>query len=131
MLSAFLTGGFAYDERPIVPAGVSVQVRFQIKSANSRSWSVNTATLKGSVSESMMVNELSRRFPNREIRILAADCGKDVSAQVRYQISRDGKSWTGGTTVLTNALTESMMRNQLMQKFPNTQVRILGTNPLR
>ena len=132
MLSAFLAGGgFAYDERPIVPADVSVQVRFQLKSANSNSWSTSTAVLKGSVSESMMVNELSRRFPNREIRILAADCGKDISTQVRYQFSRDGKSWTSASIVLTNALTESMMRNQLMQKFPNTQVRILGMNQLR
>ena len=132
MLSVMLAGGsFAYEERPVVPADASVQVRFQLKSANSRSWSTATAALKGSVSESMMVNELSRRFPNREIRILAADCGKDVSTQVRYQISRDGKSWTGGTVVLTNALTDSMMRNQLMQKFPNTQVRILGMNQLR
>lgn len=129
MLGAFLAGaGFAYDERPVVPADVTVQVRFQLKSANSRSWSTATAALKGSVTESMMVNELSRRFPSREIRILAADCGKDVSVQVRYQISRDGKSWTGGTIVLTNALTESMMRNQLMQRFPNTQVRILSAS---
>jgi hypothetical protein len=127
MLAAFLAGvSLAYDERPIVPADAAVQVRFQLKSPNGRSWSTATAVLKGSVSESMMVNELSRRYPNRDIRILAADCGKDISTQVRYQISRDGKSWTGGTAVLTNALTESMMRNQLMQRFPNTQVRILS-----
>ena len=119
-------GSFANDERPVVPAGIPVQVRFQIKPANSSSWSASSATLKGSVSESMMVNELSRRYPNSQIRILAANCGKTVSVSVRYQISRNGKSWTTGTATLTNALTESMARNQLSQKYPNTQVRILA-----
>ena len=124
--SLFSTGSFAIDERPVVPAGIPVQVRFQLKSAGSNSWSTSSATLKGSVSESMMVNELSRRYPNSQIRILAANCGKTVSVSVRYQISRNGKSWTTGTTTLTNALTESMARNQLSQKYPNTQIRILG-----
>jgi len=127
MLAALFTGGgFAYDERPIVPADAAVQVRFQIKSGNSKSWSTSTATMKGSVSESMMANEISRRYPNSEIRILSADYGKNISAFVRYQTSRDGKSWSSGTVTLTNALTESMARNQLSQKFPNMQVRILG-----
>ena len=127
MLSAFLSGSsFGYDERPVVPSGVPVQVRYQIKSVNNNSWSTNTATLKGSVSESMMVNELSRRHPNSQIRILAAACGKNISTVVRYQISSNGKSWSGGSVTLTNALTESMARNQLSQKFPNRQIRILG-----
>lgn len=127
MLSAFLAGSsFGYDERPVVPSGVPVQVRCQIKSVNSNSWSTNTATLKGSVSESMMVNELSRRHPNSQIRVLAAACGKNISTVVRYQTSRDGKSWNTGTVTLNNALTESMARNQLSQKFPNRQIRILG-----
>ena len=124
--SLISAGSFAIDERPVVPAGIPVQVRFQLKSANSSSWSTSSATLKGSVSESMMVNELSRRYPNSQIRILAANCGKTVSVSVRYQISRNGKSWTTGTAALTNALTESMARNQLSQKYPNTEIRILG-----
>ena len=128
LVSCFLisAGIFAYDERPVVPADIPVQVRFQLKSANCNSWSTSSATLKGSVSESMMVNELSRRFPNSQIRILAANCGKAVSFSVRYQISRNGKSWTTGTATLTNVLTESMARNQLSQKFPNMKIRILG-----
>lgn len=73
MLSVFLAGSsFGYDERPIVPS--------------------------------------------------------DVPVQVRYQISSNGKSWSGGSVTLTNALTESMARNQLSQKFPNRQIRILGFN---
>ena len=127
MLSAFLAGScWGAEERPVVPSGVPVQVRYQIKSVNSNSWSTNTATLKGSVSESMMVNELSRRHPNSQIRVLAAACGKNISTVVRYQTSRDGKSWNTGTVTLNNALTESMARNQLSQKFPNRQIRILG-----
>lgn len=101
MLSAFLAGsGFSYDERPVVPSDLPVQVRYQIKSVNGNSWSANTATLKGSVSESMMVNELSRRHPNSQIRILAAVCGKNITALVRYQTSRDGKSWNTGSVTL-------------------------------
>ena len=127
MLSAFLAGsGFSYDERPVVPSDLPVQVRYQIKSVSGNSWSANTATLKGSVSESMMVNELSRRHPNSQIRILAAACGKNITTLVRYQISRDGKSWNTGSVTLNNVLTESMARNQLSQKFPNRQIRILG-----
>ena len=129
MLSAFLSGSsFGYDERPVVPSGVPVQVRYQIKSVNSNSWSTNTATLKGSVSESMMVNELSRRHPNSQIRILAAACEKNISTVVRYQISSNGKSWSAGIITLSNALTESMARNQILQKFPGKQVRILSFN---
>ena len=124
--SLISAGGLAYDERPVVPADIPVQVRFQMKSANSSSWSTGSATLKGSVSESMMVNELSRRYPNAQIRILAANCGKTVTLSVRYQISRNGKSWSTATASLTNALTESMARNQLPQKHPNTEIRILG-----
>ena len=124
--SLISAGSFAIDERPVVPAGIPVQVRFQLKSASSSSWSTSSTTLKGSVSESMMVNELSRRYPNSQIRILAANCGKTISVSVRYQISRNGKSWTTGTATLTNALTESMARNQLSQRYPNTEVRILG-----
>ena len=126
--SLISAGALAYDERPVVPADIPVQVRFQLKSANSNSWSTGSATLRGSVSESMMVNELSRRYPNSQIRILAANCGKTVSVSVRFQMSRDGKSWTSGNAVLTNALTESMARNQLSQKYPNTEIRILGIN---
>ena len=127
MLGAFLAGSsFGYDERPVVPADATVLVRFQIKSGNSKSWSTSTATMKGAVSESMMANEISRRYPNSEVRILSADYGKKISSPVRYQISRDGKTWSSGTVTLTNALTESMARNQVSQKFPNMQVRILG-----
>ena len=127
MLGAFLAGSsFGYDERPVVPADATVLVRFQIKSGNSKSWSTSTATMKGAVSESMMANEISRRYPNSEVRILSADYGKKISSSVRYQISRDGKTWSSGTVTLTNALTESMARNQVSQKFPNMQVRILG-----
>ena len=127
MLGAFLAGSsFGYDERPVVPADATVLVRFQIKSGNSKSWSTSTATMKGAVSESMMANEISRRYPNSEVRILSADYEKKISSPVRYQISRDGKTWSSGTVTLTNALTESMARNQVSQKFPNMQVRILG-----
>ena len=129
ILSVFLAGGsFGYEERPFVPSDVPVKVRYQIKSVNGNSWSTNTVTLKGAVSESMMVNELSCRHPNSQIRILAAACGKNILTVVRYQISSNGKSWSAGVITLSNALTESMARNQILQKFPGKQVRILSFN---
>ena len=128
MLSIFLAGSsFGYDERPIVPAEAAVQVRFQLNSMQSNSaWTTGSVSLRGSVSESMMANGISRRYPHKAVRILSADCGKKVQTLVRYQLSRDGKSWSSGTITLTNALTESMARNQLLQKHPQAQVRILG-----
>lgn len=130
--AAMMTNSFA-DERPIVPADREVRVMFQIRSqtASSAAWSTSNAMLKGAVSESMMANEISRRYPHSDVRILSASCGKDVSVNVRFQTSRDGKSWTPGTTTLKNALTESMARNQISQRYPNTQVRILGMTPCR
>jgi len=116
------------EERPVVTAGSTVRVQYQIKSPNSKSWSTATATLKGSVSESMMENTLSQRHPGSMIRILSASSGKNVQMSVRYQISRDGRSWTTGTASLQNALTESMARNQLSVRYPNTQIRILSVS---
>lgn len=47
--------------------------------------------------------------------------------KVQYQAKKpNSKSWTTYSTTLTGALTESMIRNQLLQRHPGYLVRILS-----
>lgn len=110
----------------IVPADVTVKVQYQLKMDGYNSWTTTNASLRGAVSESMMVSQLTARHPNGQIRILSASYGKTVSHTVRYQMKRGKSAWTNGTVTLNNALTESMARNQLKAKFPGTTIRILS-----
>jgi len=121
-------GGLLYgaDENPIFPNHARVKVQYQAKQPSARSWTMFTATLTDVLSESMIRNQLSQRHPGYEVRVLAASAGKDVQAAVRYQIRRNNASWTSGTTVLRNALTESMARNQISARYPGSEVRILS-----
>ena len=116
------------DERPVVPGNEQVRVQYQIRSARPSSWSTSTATLKGATSESMMINTLSARHPGSEIRILSAAIpGRVERVNVRYQLRRGQSSWGTANATLTNALTESMARNQLSVRHPGTEIRILST----
>ena len=108
----------------IVPADVTVKVQYQLKMDGYNSWTTTNASLRGAVTESMMVSQLAARHPNGQIRILSASYGKTVSHIVRYQMKRGKSAWTNGTVTLNNALTESMARNQLKAKFPGTTIRI-------
>ena len=110
----------------IVPADVTVKVQYQLKMDGYNSWTTTNASLRGAVTESMMVSQLTARHPNGQIRILSASYGKTVSHIVRYQMKRGKSAWTNGTVTLNNALTESMARNQLKAKFPGTTIRILS-----
>ena len=110
----------------IVPADVTVKVQYQLKMDGYNSWTTTNASLRGAVTESMMVSQLAARHPNGQIRILSASYGKTVSHIVRYQMKRGKSAWTNGTVTLNNALTESMARNQLKAKFPGTTIRILS-----
>ncbi len=129
-LSSFCAFGMpSYDERPIVPADANVHVCFQISSMHSNSsWSTGTVNLRGAITESMMKNEISRRYPNMKVRILSADYGKRVQASVQFQISRDEQNWSSGSVNLTNTLTESMMENEISRRYPNMKVRILSAD---
>ena len=73
-----------------------------------------------------MENQLLQRHPGYAVRILAAAAEKDVQVAVRYQMRRNNSAWTAGTTVLRNALTESMARNQIAARYPGSEVRILS-----
>ena len=110
----------------IVPADVTVKVQYQLKMDGYNSWTTTNASLRGAVTESMMVSQLAARHPNGQIRILSASYGKTVVHTVRYQMKRGKSAWTNGTVTLNNALTESMARNQLKAKFPGTTIRILS-----
>ncbi len=47
--------------------------------------------------------------------------------RVQYQAKHpNSKSWTTYSTILTDALTESMIRNQLLQRHPGYEVRVLS-----
>lgn len=119
------------EERPIVRSNTHIRVQYQIKGPSSNSWTTTNANLRGTVSESMMINTLSQRHPRHSVRILAVYAGKNIRATVRYQFKRGNSSWTNGTATLTNAITESMAKNQLLQRHPGTQVRILSINYAR
>ena len=112
--------------REIVPADVTVKVQYQLKMDGYNSWTTTNASLRGAVTESMMVGQLATRHPNGQIRILSASYGKTVAHTVRYQMKRGNSAWTNGTVTLNNALTESMARNQLKAKFPGASIRILS-----
>ena len=108
--------------REIVPADVTVKVQYQLKMDGYNSWTTTNASLRGAVTESMMISQLAARHPSG----LSASYGKTVVHTVRYQMKRGKSAWTNGTVTLNNALTESMARNQLKAKFPGATIRILS-----
>lgn len=114
------------DEYPVFRNHARVKVQYQAKHPNSKSWTMYSTTLTDALTESMIRNQLLRRHPGYEVRVLAASEGRDVQASVRYQIRRNNSSWTTGTTTLRNALTESMARNQIAARYPGSEVRILS-----
>ena len=104
----------------------TIYVQFQMKATNSTSWSTSSTTLRGLVNESMIHNTLASRFPDHKIRILSVNTGKPVRHLVQYQLSRDRKSWSTGSTVLLDARTMSMAQNQISARHPGMHVRILN-----
>ena len=120
---------FSADERPVVDASSSVYVRYQYQSPGGN-WSTSGTTLKGATSESMMINQISQRHPGKKIRILSAKWeGKSRRSTVKYQYRRGEGPWNIGSATLQDALTESMARNQLSQRHPNAEIRILSMTP--
>ena len=127
MIAIFLSSIFpVMASREIVPADVTVKVQYQLKMDGYNSWTTTNASLRGAVTESMMIGQLAARHPNGQICILSASYGKPVTHTVRYQMKRGKSAWTNGTVTLNNALTESMARNQLKAKFPGATIRILS-----
>ena len=130
LLLLFVAGFFCGAAgKNIIPHDRMIRVQYQSKSSSSKSWSNGSTSMKGHTSESMIRNELKRRMPNCKIRVLAVDTGKPVSHFVRFQTSTGGKTWSNGSTLVQNALTESMAKNQIMQRNPGKKVRILSMTP--
>ena len=131
LMAGLLVSGttlFGADERPIISGTDTVRVQYQIKSSGANSLTSSSTTLKGATTESMMINTLSARHPRTQVRILSvAFPGRTERMNVRYQFRRnDAASWTTGSTVLNNALMESMARNQLSVRHPGMEIRILS-----
>jgi hypothetical protein len=86
-----------------------------------------STTVKDVLSESMIRNQLMKRHPGYDVRVLSAsEDGKNVQVYVRCQIRRGSSSWSEMTTTLNNALTESMAENQIAARYPGAEVRILS-----
>ena len=104
--------------REIVPADVTVKVQYQLKMDGYNSWTTTNASLRGAVSESMMISQLAARHPSGQIRILSASYGKTVVHTVRYQMKRGKSAWTNGIHGKASAQSE-VSRND----HPNSEFR--------
>ena len=122
-LTGSLQGG---EERILFRNPSQVKVQYQAKRPDMKSWSTFTTVLNNAATESMMENQLMQRHPGNIVRILAASTGAYIPVTVKCQIRRKNAPWTTMTTILNNALTESMARNQISAKYPETEVRILS-----
>ena len=117
----------AVDHSTIFPDRAHIRVQYQARRPGSASWTMYSTTLTDALSESMLVNQLLKRHPGYEVRVLSASAdGKNVSASVRCQIRRGSSSWSEMTTTVNNALTESMAENQISARYPGAEVRILS-----
>ena len=107
-------------------AGVDISVQYQYKKNDKKSWSTATAQLRDAVTEKAMIEALKLKNRDCTIRILAADPGEDKVLVVRYKMLNKDNKWETHKTVLTNALTMSMAKNQIFAKNQDAKVRILS-----
>ena len=128
MLSAVPLTLHAVGDYPIFRNHESIRVQYQARRPGAPSWTTYSTTLRDALTESMIRNQLLKRHPGYEIRVLSASTdGKNVQASVQCQVRRNGSStWTTMTTSVTNALTESMAENQIAARYPGSEVRILS-----
>ena len=105
----------------IVPQGVDITVSYQYRKPKEKKWQSGTVKLRDAVTEKAMLEELRRRNKDCIVRILAADAGADKVLTVRYKVFKNGKKGVNHTVVLTNALTQSMAKNQILAKNPDLE----------
>ena len=127
-LSALPVTIHAGGDYPIFQNNETIRVQYQARRPGSSSWTVYSTTIRGALTESMIRNQLLKRHPGYEVRVLSAAAdGRNVQASVQCQIRRgENSSWTTMTTTVTNALTESMAENQIAARYPGSEVRILS-----
>ena len=118
----------AAGDYPIFRNRETLRVQYQIRRSGSTSWTTCSTTLRDALTESMIRNQLLKRHPGCDVRVLSAmPADRNVHASVQCQIRRgNSSSWTTMTTTVTNALTESMAENQIAARFPGSEVRILS-----
>lgn len=118
----------AVGEYPIFRNQETIRVQYQARRPGSSSWTTYSTTLRDALTESMIRNQLLKRHPGYEVRVLSASGdGRNVQASVQCQIRRGNSStWTTMTTSVINALTESMAENQIAARYPGSEVRILS-----
>ena len=117
----------ATGDYPVFRNRETVRVQYQIRRQGSSSWTTCSTTLRDALTESMIRNQLLKRHPGCDVRVLSAiPADRNVQASVQCQIRRGNSSWTTMTTTVTNALTESMAQNQIAARFPGAEVRILS-----
>lgn len=127
-LAVLIISGVLYGRGVIVPHDAKVDVSYQLQKHGKTEWMSGRETLSGFVTESEMKKEIGRRNPKCHVRILAADPGPDKILDVRYKIMTENKKWENRQMTMTNALTYSMAKNQILAKNPgqNVKVRILS-----
>ena len=118
----------AAGDYPIFQNNETIRVQYQARRPGSPSWTAYSTTLRDALTESMIRNQLLKRHPGYEVRVLSAAVdGRNVRATVQCQIRRsENSSWTTMSTTVTNALTESMAENQIAARYPGAEVRILS-----
>ena len=128
MLSALPLTLRAAGDYPIFRNRESVRVQYQARRPGASSWTTYSTSVRDVLTESMIRNQLLKRHPGYEVRILSASAdGINVQASVQCQIRRGGSSsWNTMSTSVTNALTESMAENQIAARYPGSEVRILS-----
>ena len=117
----------AAGEYPLFQNHETIRVQYQARQSGSTSWITYSTTLRDALTESMIRNQLLKRHPGYDVRVLSAAVdGKNVQAAVSCQIRRGNSSWTTMTATVYNALTQSMAENQIAARFPGAEVRILS-----
>ena len=118
----------AVGDYPIFHNNEIIRVQYQARRPGTPSWTTYSTTLRDARTESMIRNQLLKRHPGYEVRVLSASVdGRNVQSSVQCQIRRgENSSWTTMTTTVTNALTESMAESQIAARYPGSEVRILS-----
>lgn len=118
----------AAGDHPIFHNSETIRVQYQARRPGTSSWTTYSTTLRDARTESMIRNQLLKRHPGYEVRVLSASAdGRNIQSSVQCQIRRgENSSWTTMTTTVTNALTESMAENQIAARYPGSEVRILS-----
>lgn len=127
LIGVLCIGNLGWSNNFDFPVDAQVIVTYLIRSSERNGWTTGTTTLCGIMSESMARNQIGSKHPGREVRVLGIQYRIRKDFLVKYQYrNRNSNSWTTGTSILPNVLTESMAINRLSIKYPNCEIKILS-----